>query len=63
MADTQPIITAHTAIDARLDSVEELVQAEDKFNSIKDALRTVNRLDLDKLISSVRDNKAQGHPC
>ncbi|KAH8111431.1 muts domain V-domain-containing protein [Phellopilus nigrolimitatus] len=52
-------ITAHNAIDARLDAVEELVQSEDKFNSIKDALRTVNRLDLDKLISSLAASEAR----
>ena len=47
------LILAQSAIDARLDTVEELVKAEDKFNVIKDALKTVNKLDLDKLISSV----------
>lgn len=30
------------------------MQTEDKFTTIKDALRTINKLDLDKLISSVR---------
>ena len=47
------LISAQSAIDARLDTVEELVKAEDKFNVIKDALKTVNKLDLDKLISLV----------
>ena len=47
------LILVQFAIDARLDTVEELVKAEDKFNGIKDALKTVNKLDLDNLISSV----------
>ena len=32
------------------------MQAEDKFTSIREALKTVNKLDLDKLISSVKSN-------
>ncbi|EJD04505.1 uncharacterized protein FOMMEDRAFT_83663 [Fomitiporia mediterranea MF3/22] len=52
-------ITAHDAIEARLDAVEELVQTEDKFSAIKDALRTVNKLDLDKLISSLAASEAR----
>ncbi|PAV21710.1 hypothetical protein PNOK_0166700 [Pyrrhoderma noxium] len=52
-------ITSQSAIDARLDTVEELVKAEDKFNGIKDALKTVNKLDLDKLISSLVSSEAR----
>ena len=58
------------AIDKRLDAVEgsitlwvffflliptlELVQNEDRFTSVREALRSVNKLDLDKLICMVR---------
>ncbi|KAI5118520.1 hypothetical protein M0805_007689 [Coniferiporia weirii] len=52
-------ITGQFAIDSRLDAVEELVQAEDKFTAIKDALRTVNKLDLDKLISLLATSEAR----
>lgn len=31
----------------------ELVQTEDRFNEVKDALKTLNKMDFDKLISSV----------
>jgi hypothetical protein len=31
----------------------ELIQSEDKFNDIKDALKALNKMDFDKLISSV----------
>ncbi|KAL5518469.1 MSH4 [Sanghuangporus vaninii] len=52
-------ITAHSAIEARLDAVEELIQAEDKFNAVRDGLRSVNKLDLDKLISSFATSEAR----
>ncbi|KAL5535043.1 MSH4 [Sanghuangporus sanghuang] len=52
-------ITAHSAIEARLDAVEELIQAEDKFNAVMDGLRSVNKLDLDKLISSFAMSEAR----
>ncbi|KAL5534740.1 hypothetical protein ACEPAG_1204 [Sanghuangporus baumii] len=52
-------ITAHSAIEARLDAVEELVQAEDKFSAVRDGLRSVNKLDLDKLISSLATSEAR----
>ncbi|KAL5495776.1 MSH4 [Sanghuangporus weigelae] len=52
-------ITAHSAIEARLDAVEELVQAEDKFNAVRDGLRSVNNFDLDKLISSLATSEAR----
>ena len=32
----------------------ELVQTEERFHEVKDALKTLNKLDFDKLISSVR---------
>ncbi|TDL22289.1 hypothetical protein BD410DRAFT_748498 [Rickenella mellea] len=51
-------ITAPHALSARLDAVEELVQNEDKFTAIKDGLRTVNKLDLDKLIASLIASEA-----
>ncbi|KAG1746861.1 muts domain V-domain-containing protein [Suillus lakei] len=41
------------ALDARLDAVEELIHSEDKFTEIKDALKTLNKMDFDKLISSL----------
>ena len=31
----------------------ELVQTEDRFTDIKDALRTMNKMDFDKLVASV----------
>ncbi|KAI0063070.1 hypothetical protein BV25DRAFT_1854649 [Artomyces pyxidatus] len=46
-------ITVQTAIDARLDVVEELVQSEDIFTSVRDALKHLNKMDFDKLISSL----------
>ncbi|KAG8885914.1 MutS protein msh4 [Tulasnella sp. 331] len=46
-------ITVQSSIDARLDSVEELINTEEKYNSIKDALRTLKKIDIDKLISSL----------
>ncbi|KIJ58731.1 hypothetical protein HYDPIDRAFT_178027 [Hydnomerulius pinastri MD-312] len=46
-------LTAEDAINARLDAVEELVQSEDKFLEIRDALKGLNKLDFDKLISSL----------
>ena len=63
-------ITVLPSIDARLDVVEgmlyqrgpishahiqaEFVKTEDRFNEVKDALRVLNKMDLDKLIASVR---------
>ena len=32
----------------------ELVQTEDRFNEVKDALKGLNKQDFDKLIASVR---------
>lgn len=36
------------------DSFSELVQSEDRFTEVKDALKQLCKIDLDKLISSVR---------
>ncbi|KAH7884107.1 muts domain V-domain-containing protein [Phlebopus sp. FC_14] len=46
--------TADDAINARLDAVEELVQSEDRFSDVRDALKGLNKMDFDKLISSAR---------
>ncbi|KAG1814422.1 muts domain V-domain-containing protein [Suillus subaureus] len=46
-------LTAQSALDARLDAVEELIHNEDKFTEIKDALKILNKMDFDKLISSL----------
>lgn len=35
-------------------SMTELVQTEERFNDVKNALKTLNKVDFDKLISSVR---------
>jgi DNA mismatch repair protein MSH4 len=39
---------------SHLDSFSELVQSEDRFTEVKDALKQLCKVDLDKLISSVR---------
>jgi hypothetical protein len=36
------------------DGFSELVQSEDRFTEVKDALKQLCKVDLDKLISSVR---------
>ncbi|KAF9235861.1 DNA mismatch repair protein MutS [Melanogaster broomeanus] len=46
-------LTAEDAINARLDAVDELMQREDKFSEVRDALKGLNKLDFDKLISSL----------
>ncbi|TFY70152.1 hypothetical protein EVG20_g2859 [Dentipellis fragilis] len=46
-------ITVQSAINARLDVVEELVQSEETFTAIKSALKPLNKQDFDKLISSL----------
>ncbi|KAI9065774.1 hypothetical protein FKP32DRAFT_1665232 [Trametes sanguinea] len=46
-------ITVKAALEARLDVVDELIQSEDRFGEIKNALKPLNKLDLDKLISSL----------
>ncbi|KIP02571.1 hypothetical protein PHLGIDRAFT_26530 [Phlebiopsis gigantea 11061_1 CR5-6] len=52
-------VTVQTAIDARLDVVEELVQTEERFHEVKDALKTMHNLDFDKLISSLVSSEAR----
>ncbi|KAF5385565.1 hypothetical protein D9757_006793 [Collybiopsis confluens] len=40
-----------SSIDARLDVVEEFVQDEDLYNQVRGALKTLNKMDFDKLIA------------
>lgn len=47
------------AINARLDVVEELIQREDKFAEVRDALKRLNKLDFDKLISSLTSSEVR----
>ncbi|KAF9482407.1 hypothetical protein BDN70DRAFT_853443 [Pholiota conissans] len=47
-------ITVQSSIDARLDVVEEFINAEDRFTCVRDALKTLNKMDFDKLIAAVR---------
>ncbi|KAG8722289.1 MutS protein msh4 [Ceratobasidium sp. 394] len=46
-------ITDQTAIDHRLDVVQELVNNEEKYTAIRDALKTLKKIDLDKLIAQL----------
>ncbi|KJA21853.1 hypothetical protein HYPSUDRAFT_87688 [Hypholoma sublateritium FD-334 SS-4] len=46
-------ITVQSSIDARLDVVEELVNAEDRFTYVREALKTLNKMDFDKLIAAL----------
>ncbi|KAJ7271034.1 muts domain V-domain-containing protein [Mycena rebaudengoi] len=46
-------ITSQSSIDARLDVVEELVQAEERFTDVRTALKALDKMDFDKLIASV----------
>ncbi|PVF95072.1 hypothetical protein CPB86DRAFT_764679 [Serendipita vermifera] len=43
-------INSQSAIDARLDAVAELVRSEETYTAIRDALRGVQKVDLDKLV-------------
>ncbi|KDQ55011.1 hypothetical protein JAAARDRAFT_181849 [Jaapia argillacea MUCL 33604] len=52
-------VTVLSAIDARLDAVEELVQTGELFTSIKDALKTLNKMDFDKLIAALIASEAR----
>jgi hypothetical protein len=36
-----------------MESIPELVQTEERFADIRDALKTLNKMDFDKLIASV----------
>ncbi|GLB36707.1 putative mutS family domain IV [Lyophyllum shimeji] len=46
-------ITVQASIDARLDVVEEFIQTEDRYTDVRDALKTFNKMDFDKLIASL----------
>ncbi|KAI0344201.1 hypothetical protein BDW22DRAFT_1412762 [Trametopsis cervina] len=52
-------VTVQSAIDSRLDVVEELIQTEERFHEVKDALKTLNKMDFDKLISSLAASEAR----
>ncbi|KAF9805911.1 hypothetical protein IEO21_08898 [Rhodonia placenta] len=52
-------LTVHSSIEARLDVVEELIQGEDRFNEVKNALKTFNKMDFDKLICSLAASEAR----
>ncbi|KAI0369881.1 hypothetical protein BV20DRAFT_1036163 [Pilatotrama ljubarskyi] len=43
-------ITVKSALEARLDVVEDLIQTEDRFTEVKNAMKPLSKLDLDKLI-------------
>ncbi|KAH9923367.1 muts domain V-domain-containing protein [Fomitopsis serialis] len=51
--------TVQGSIEARLDAVEELVQNEDRFNEVKNALKALNKMDFDKLICSLAASEAR----
>ncbi|KAH9036606.1 muts domain V-domain-containing protein [Lactarius pseudohatsudake] len=52
-------VTVRTALEARLDAVEELVRCEDRFTEVKDALKHLCKVDLDKLISALASNETR----
>ncbi|CAA7267689.1 unnamed protein product [Cyclocybe aegerita] len=52
-------ITIQSSIDARLDAVEELINAEDRFTYVRDALKTLNKMDFDKLIVALASSEAR----
>ncbi|KAJ3517535.1 hypothetical protein NMY22_g13946 [Coprinellus aureogranulatus] len=52
-------ILVQSSLDARLDAVEELVQSEDRFSGIRDALKPMNKMDFDKLIVSLASSEAK----
>lgn len=47
------MIPEQRSIEARLDVIGELVKSEDRFSDIREGLKTVQKLDFDKLIASV----------
>lgn len=47
-----PHFIVQNTIDMRLDGVEEIVQSEDLYNAVKIALRAMNKVDVDKLITA-----------
>ncbi|KAF8327173.1 muts domain V-domain-containing protein [Cantharellus anzutake] len=48
--------TIRPNIEARLEAVNELVKSEDIYHSVKAALRSMSKMDLDKLISAIITN-------
>ncbi|KAF8060865.1 muts domain V-domain-containing protein [Lyophyllum atratum] len=46
-------VTVQASIDARLDVVEEFIQTEDRYTEVRGALKTLNKMDFDKLIVSL----------
>ncbi|KAH9982044.1 muts domain V-domain-containing protein [Lactifluus volemus] len=52
-------ITVGAALEARLDVVGELIQSEDRFTEVKDALRHLCKVDVDKLISSLASSETR----
>ncbi|KAJ7203700.1 hypothetical protein C8J57DRAFT_1735209 [Mycena rebaudengoi] len=51
-------ITSQSSIDARLDVVEELVQAE-RFTDVRTALKTLDKMDFDKLVASLASSETK----
>ncbi|KAH6917711.1 DNA mismatch repair protein MutS [Coprinopsis sp. MPI-PUGE-AT-0042] len=51
--------SVEASIHARLDAVEELINSEDRFNYVRDALKALNKLDLDKLIITLASSEAK----
>ncbi|KAK0232710.1 muts domain V-domain-containing protein [Armillaria fumosa] len=52
-------ITGQSAIEARLDVVEEFVKSEDAFTNVKTALKPMNKMDFDKLIVSLASSETK----
>ncbi|PPQ78808.1 hypothetical protein CVT25_010677 [Psilocybe cyanescens] len=52
-------ITVQSSIDARLDVVDELINAEDRFSYTRDALKTLNKMDFDKLIVALASSEVR----
>ncbi|KIJ98256.1 hypothetical protein K443DRAFT_104257 [Laccaria amethystina LaAM-08-1] len=51
-------ITVQQSIDARLDVVQEFINVEDRFTNVRDALKTLNKMDFDKLILASSESRA-----
>lgn len=52
-------LTLQPSIDARLDVVEEIIQSEDLYADVRDALKTLNKMDFDKLIVSLASEETR----
>ncbi|KAF8885255.1 DNA mismatch repair protein MutS [Gymnopilus junonius] len=52
-------LTVQGSIEARLDVVEELINKEDLFTYVRDALKTLNKMDFDKLIAALASSEAK----